>query len=110
MRRLIEERTAGLPDGCSVRLDNVPQWEVAPFYFGWALQSALKRPFSPSDLAARCTVIEPENIRLNRYRFAVPERYDLELAFDPAAWGITRADRERWLSRLVREGVIAEPD
>lgn len=105
IRQVIDAQTQALPDGCNVLLTDVPQWEVFPYYFGWALQSALRAPFTPTDLSVRCTVIEKENLRLNRARPTLPDHFDLTLSFQPERF-ITPTDRERWVGRLRREGVL----
>ena len=75
-RALIEAETLGVPDGGAVLLNNVPQLINRPFYFGWGLQSALKKPFTQSDLANRALVINRRNIEINNYRFETPEKYN----------------------------------
>ncbi len=79
MRARIERETVSLPNGCAVRLEGVPQWEKPPYYFGWGLLSALKPPFTQSDLAGRCVVINHRNIALTRSKVKIPEHFDLVL-------------------------------
>jgi hypothetical protein len=79
VRQAIDDATAHLPDGCAVRILNVPQHTERPWYFGWGLRSALSRPFTASDLANRCTVINPRNLALTNAPIAIPERFDLVL-------------------------------
>ncbi len=86
IRASIEAQTAALPPGSSLALRGVPQWVLPPYFFGWGLLSALEEPFTKSDLANRSTVIDARNLELNRSRRPVPERYDLVLEFDLAAW------------------------
>jgi hypothetical protein len=105
MRALIEERTSGLPAGSTVSLLGVPQWVVPPFFFGWGLLSALKRPFTAADLAQRCTVINRRNLELNRSRAPIPERFDLEVKLEPEEW-ITPDLKRRHRLRLELEGQI----
>ncbi len=78
-RAQIERETAGLPEGSTILLRNVPQFDRRPFYFGWALQSALKRPFTESDLANKSLVINFRNIHYNNYQVSIPERFDREI-------------------------------
>lgn len=79
VRRTIEVQTAHLPDGCSVRIRNVPQQTERPWYFGWGLLNALRRPFTESDLASRCVVVNRRNLALTHARMEIPERFDLTL-------------------------------
>jgi hypothetical protein len=104
-RAEIEARTRGVPPGSTVLLTNVPQSEVAPYFFGWALQSALKRPFTESDLARHSTVVEERNRKLNNDFRPLPGEYDLEVHFAADRW-LTRQDHQRWVGRLVRSGVL----
>jgi hypothetical protein len=55
---------------------NVPQSGVRPYYFGWGLLSALKQPFTASDLARHSQVVNLQNIALNQYPTTLPERFD----------------------------------
>jgi hypothetical protein len=82
VRQAIDDRTRDLPDGCAVRITGVPQWTERPWYFGWGLRSALSRPFTPGDLANRCTVVNDRNLELTGARIEIPERFDLEIAID----------------------------
>jgi hypothetical protein len=82
VRARIERETAALPPGRAVLLKNVPQYFESPFYFGWGLQSALKKPFTKSDLANKSLVVNFANIRANRYRFKIPNQYHLTVSFD----------------------------
>ncbi len=81
IRAEIEHATAHLPDGCTVLVTRVPQWTRAPWYFGWALRSALMKPFTDSDLANRCLVINPRNLSLTKTPLAIPDDFDLRLDF-----------------------------
>lgn len=76
VRRTIDAQTADLPDGCAVRVKNVPQRIERPWYFGWGLRSALSRPFTPGDLANRCTVVNRRNLALTKSRTPIPARFD----------------------------------
>ncbi len=105
IRAEIEVRTAELKAPCAIRLSGVPQWIQPPFYFGWGLQSALGRPFTDSDLAAVCTVIDERNLQLTLATPPIPEQFDVVLEFDPKRW-VSSAIEERYLQRLWREGVI----
>jgi hypothetical protein len=109
LRATIEERTAGLPAGCAVSLSGVPQWVLPPFFFGWGLRSALQRPFTPSDLARLCTIVDLRNLELTRSRIALPGHYDAVLELDASPW-VTPELRERHLMRLWREGITAKGD
>lgn len=102
LRADIEQGTRELPDGCNILLTGIPQWKASPYFFGWALQSALKRPFAKSDLANRCRVIEMRNRELTRDRTPLPERYDTVLRFDTQAWINPEMER-RWQDRMVLE-------
>jgi hypothetical protein len=82
VRARIEKGTAGLPPGRAIRLKNVPQYFESPFYFGWGLQSALKKPFTESDLANKSLVVNRRNIRANRYQMEIPGQFHLTLSFD----------------------------
>ena len=59
----------------------MPQWGVAPWYFGWGLLSALKQPFTESDLSNRSTVVDLQNIRMLEREVEIPEHYDLVIKF-----------------------------
>jgi hypothetical protein len=109
LRATIEERTAGLVPGCAVSLSGVPQWVLPPFFFGWGLRSALQRPFTPSDLAANCTVVDARNLELTRERITLPARYDAVIEVDASPWLVPEL-RERHLRRLWREGITARGD
>ncbi len=85
VRARIEDATRELPSGSRIRLEGVPQLAEPPYYFGWGLMSALKRPFSASDLAARCTVIDERNLHLTRVKQTIPESFDIVLRFDADA-------------------------
>jgi len=82
-RAHIEALTAGLPDGSAVLLVGTPIEEVPPFYFGWGLQSALKPPFTPSDVSTRLRIVDRKDVALNRYPTRIPRRFDLEIRFAP---------------------------
>jgi hypothetical protein len=79
IRAQIELQTVHLPDGSSVLITNVPQQTSPPWYFGWGFLSALKRPFTESDLANRVVVVNPRNLTLTRSRTPVPEHFDLRV-------------------------------
>jgi hypothetical protein len=81
VRARIERETAGLPPGRAIRLKNVPQYFESPFYFGWGLQSSLKKPFTESDLANKSLVVNLKNIRANRYQVEIPEQFHLTVSF-----------------------------
>ena len=76
VRRAIDEHTRDLPDGCTVKIENVPQWTERPWYFGWGLRSALMRPFTASDLANRCLVYNARNVALTKAPIEPPARFD----------------------------------
>ena len=80
-REQIESLTRGLPDGSAVLLVDTPLQEDPPYYFGWGLASALKRPFTPSDSANRLRIVDRRSLAMNRSRIAVPRRFDLEIRF-----------------------------
>jgi hypothetical protein len=104
VRAEIDARTSHLPPGSNVFITHVPQWQVPPYYFGWALRSALKRPFTDSDLANHSRVVELRNMQLNRDRTPPPQRYDAVVEFDPATWSSPEMERRR-VSRLERAGL-----
>jgi hypothetical protein len=81
VREAIETLTAGLPDGAAVRLVHTPLQGEPPFYFGWGLQSALKRPFTPSDAAKRLRIVDSRDLALNGRATLMPRRFDLEIRF-----------------------------
>ncbi len=85
VRHRIERETADLPSGSVLRIDNVRQLTQPPFYFGWGLLSALKKPFTASDLANRSLVINRRNLTLTGSKQRIPRRYDLTLDLDPFA-------------------------
>jgi hypothetical protein len=105
MRAAIEERTADLPPGSAVSLAGVPQWVLPPFFFGWGLLSALREPFTASDLANRSTVVDARNLELTRARPPRPARFDRVVSFTASEW-IPPALAERQLQRLWREGLV----
>lgn len=79
IRARIELATAHLPDGSTVLVTNVPQETAPPWYFGWGFLSALKRPFTESDLGNRLEVVNLRNRMLTRSRKPVPRHFDLRL-------------------------------
>jgi hypothetical protein len=81
VRAAIEALTAGLPDGAVVRLVGTPLLDEPPFYFGWGLQSALKRPFTPSDTARRLRIVDRKDSALNGRATPMPRHVDLEIRF-----------------------------
>ncbi len=107
IRATVEARTAGLASPCAVRLSGVPQWVIPPYFFGWGLLSALQRPFTASDLARVCTVIDSRNLELTRVRPPLPERYDAVVKLRPKRW-VTPELRERYVMRLWRDGAVRE--
>jgi hypothetical protein len=107
IRATVEERTAGLAPGCAVSLSGIPQWVLPPFFFGWGLRSALQRPFTGSDLARVCTVIDERNLELTRAQLPRPVRYDAVVELDPRRWA-TPDLRKRYRQRLRREGLLDE--
>ena len=68
--------TADLPAGSTVLIRNVPQYTVPPYYFGWGLQSALKKPFTSTDLATESLVVNPKNIQINDFDIEIPQEFD----------------------------------
>jgi hypothetical protein len=108
-RAEIERETVDLPDGCAVGLANVPQSMVAPYWFGWGLLSALREPFTPTDLAGRCTVYDARHRFLNRNSTPPPERFDRVLEFPPGLW-VSPEDARRELARLRQIGLVARPE
>jgi hypothetical protein len=105
LRAEIEARTADLPAGSAVSLSGVPQWVLPPFYFGWGLLSALREPFTASDLASRSTVVDARNLELTRARLPRPERFDRVVSFTTRDW-VPPALEERQMQRLWREGLV----
>lgn len=79
VRARIEAETAHLPPGSKIHLINVPQGTTPPYYFGWGLLSALKQPFTETDLATKSLVVNVRNIQLNAYDVEIPEEYDYVL-------------------------------
>lgn len=79
IRERIDLATQELPPGSRIRINQVPQATQPPYYFGWGLQSALKRPFTPSDLATRSVVFNEKNWLITRSRAEVPSEFDLVL-------------------------------
>lgn len=78
----IDAITKDLPEGSAVLLVNTPQREDPPFYFGWGLQAALGRPFTPSDAARRLRIVDRRSLAMNRSSDQpVPRRFDLEIRF-----------------------------
>jgi hypothetical protein len=103
IRATIEERTAHLPPGSVVSVEGVPQWMFPPFYFGWGLLSALKRPFTATDLARHSTVINQRNLALTGAQPPPSSRFDLVIEFLPRDW-VSPELRERQMLRVRREG------
>jgi hypothetical protein len=87
-REQIESLTRDLPDGSAVLLVDTPLQEDPPYYFGWGLTSALKRPFTPSDAATRLRIVDQRSLAMNRSRVPTPKRFDLEIRFakDPPGY------------------------
>jgi hypothetical protein len=106
IRARIEERTLDLPDGAIVSISGVPQWSIAPFFFGWGLLSALQRPFTESDLAARATVFNSRNRAMNRVSAKPPASFDRVIELDPREW-VTPALEARQAQRAWRNKGIA---
>ena len=88
MRARIERETAHLPAGSTVHVVNVPQWGYPPWYFGYGLQSALRKPFTATDLANKSLVVNERNFAMNQYEIEIPEEFDLELKF---------VEQEQWV-------------
>lgn len=109
MRATIESRTEGQPPGCSVSISGALQWVLPPFFFGWGLRSALSRPFTASDLAQICTVIDARNLELTRLRVETPDHFDVVIELDSEHF-VTPALRQRHLQRLWREDFTARGD
>jgi len=109
IRATIEQRSAGLPAGCTVSISGVPQWVVPPFFFGWGLRSALSRPFTASDLAQTCTVYNARNVELNHMTLAKPAHSDLDIEIDPDRW-VTKPMLERRRLRFLRDVVVRGDD
>jgi hypothetical protein len=86
-RAEIETLTRGLPDGSAVLLVGTPLQEDPPFYFGWGLQSALRRPFTASDAAGRLRIIDRRSLAMNRSTVVMPERFELKIRFAQAPLG-----------------------
>jgi hypothetical protein len=105
IRARVEEQTRELPPGSTLSLLGVPQGILPPYYFGWGLLSALKLPFTETDLASRSTVVNARNRSLNRVQARLPTHYDLVLEFDPGDW-VTPELRDRYYKRHWREGFI----
>lgn len=103
LRAGIEERTAHLPPGSVVSVEGVAQWMFPPFYFGWGLLSALKQPFTETDLARHSTVVNRRNRLLTRAPEPRVDAFDLVIEFDPRDW-IAPELRARQMLRLKREG------
>lgn len=97
LRHEIEQRAADLPDGSLVLVPQAPQMIVPPYYFGWGFQSALRRPFSASDLATRLEIVNPRNRNLNQLRTPLPEAFDRVVDLGPQAlppdWVMLRHDQ-----------------
>ena len=82
IRARIEAETQGVPDGGAVLIKNVPQLMNRPYYFGWALQSALKKPFTESDLANNVLVVNVRNMAVNLYTFKIPMHFNRVVVID----------------------------
>lgn len=108
IREAIEARTADLPDGCSVHVPDAPQLELPPFYFGWGFLAALRRPFSDSDLARRCQVVNARNRELTRSKRPMPDHFDRVIRLDPAE-AIPRPIWRRYQERWARDMGAALP-
>jgi hypothetical protein len=106
MRATIDARTDQLAAPCAVSLSGVPQWVLPPFLFGWGLRSALAQPFTASDLADVCTLIDARNQELTNVRPPVPPRFDAVIELDPREFVAPELER-RHLLRLWREGIVA---
>jgi hypothetical protein len=87
VREDIEAITKGLPDGGAVLLVNTPQREDPPYYFGWGLQAALGRPFTPTDVARRLRIVDRRSLAMNRSSAPMPKRFDLEIRFSERQLG-----------------------
>jgi len=93
VRQRIEAATAGLPDGAAVKIVGAPQRAGPPYYFGWALVSSLKRPFTPADVGNRLVLVNRRNRLMTGSSPTRPSVYALELDFrsdeakaTPPAW------------------------
>jgi hypothetical protein len=87
-----------------VLLLDAPQLVLPPFYFGWGLLSALRAPFTPSDLADRCRVVNPRQRSLNRVTGPLPDAYERRVALDSGRvpdW--VRARYERRIARDLQQ-------
>lgn len=91
VREDIEAMTKDLLDGSAVLLVNTPLREDPPFYFGWGLQAALRRPFTPSDAARRLRIVDRRSLAMNRSSVAIPKRFDLEIRFSERHPGVVEA-------------------
>lgn len=74
----VDEATTHLPPGSKILLRNIPHWWGAPAHFGCGLLSALKMPFSETDLANKSFVYNALNVKFNEYKFEKPEHFDFE--------------------------------
>jgi hypothetical protein len=81
VRADVERITRRLPDGGAVMLVNTPQAGGPPYWFGWGLQSALRRPFTPSDVSRRLHVVDWRNREMNRDTSALPRHFDMRIQF-----------------------------
>lgn len=102
LRADIESRTHELPSGSNVMLLSVPQLDLTPYYFGWGLRSALRPPFTPSDVSNRLVILNPRNRRLNNIETKLPDRIDftLDMRRDGA---IPDWIKQRYQQRVLRE-------
>jgi hypothetical protein len=107
IRGEVEQRTRDLPDGSAVLLGNVPQLVLPPFYFGWALVSSLRAPFSESDVATRLRIVNLRNRELTQTKAPPPAAFDRTLDFasaDPPHW-----IRLRYRQRQLRDlGLVVD--
>jgi hypothetical protein len=113
LRAEIDERTADLRGDCDVLLSGVPQLDLPPFYFGWGLLPALRPPFTASDLAGRCRVFEPRNLRLTRVQTPLPESFDRVLRFESSErvppWVLARYRQRRLRDLGPSDDAAARP-
>lgn len=78
VRQQVEDATAHLPPGSTILLRNIPHWWGAPVHFGCGLLSALKMPFTETDLANKSFVYNALNVKFNEYKFEKPKHFDFE--------------------------------
>lgn len=87
VRAETERLTRRIPDGGAVLLVDTPQDDEPPYWFGWGLQAALRRPFTSSDLSRRLQIVDWKNRRMNRDESELPEHFDMRIYFSTARLG-----------------------